>query len=81
MAHGIGETAPPLVEQQDARERREPLDVLDESRLLPRGQQVGERPPNEDEVDGALADDLAGERGVAAAGVLNVGNLHQPPVS
>jgi hypothetical protein len=55
--------------------------VIDEQRHLPAREQVGERPSDEDEVDGAVADDLIGDRDVAASRVVDIGNLHRHPVS
>ena len=65
-----------LVEEDHARKLREALDVIHEERLVPPGEQVGERAADEDEVDRPLADDLVGDRNIAAARVLDVRDLH-----
>ena len=54
----------------------ERLDVVDEERHVPAREQVGERPADEHEVDRPVADDLVGDRDVAASGVADVGHVH-----
>ena len=67
----------PRLSKRSARaERGKPLDVVDEERHVPAGEQVGERSADEDEVGRALADDLVGDRDVAASGVADVRNVH-----
>ena len=43
-----------------------------EQRLVPCREQVAGDPADEDDVDRALADDLVGDRDVAASGVVDV---------
>jgi hypothetical protein len=81
LAHRIREPAAPLVEEQHAPRASQAAHVVDEERLLPGGQQVRERPADEDDVDRAIAGDLVRNGDVAAAGVLDVRNFHSMPVS
>jgi hypothetical protein len=78
VAKSIREAHATLVEEDDARERRETLHEADEERLLPNGGQLGERSSNEDQVDRTGADDLVGDAHVTASGVARVGDDHGP---
>ena len=76
LANRVREAAPALVEQEDAGVPGEILDVVDEQRHVPAGQQVGERAADEHEVDRSVPHDLVGDRHVAAPGVADVRHVH-----
>lgn len=65
-----------LVEHDHAREVREAQHVSEKKRLVPRREQVSREPADEDEVDRALADQLVGDRHIAAARVTHFGHVH-----
>ena len=73
LADAIRQAGPALVEHEHAAARGKTLDVTHEQRLLPGRQEVSGNPTDEDDVGRALADDLVGDRDVAATGVLHVG--------
>jgi hypothetical protein len=74
--HAVRKSRAALVQHEHARKRRKSLDVPDEQRLFPGRQEVARVRANEDEVDGAVPDDLVSDRDVAASSVVNVRNLH-----
>src|SRR5438046_2106742 len=76
LPHTIREPGASLVEHQHASRFGETLDVAYEQRLLPGGEQVAGRAADEDEVGRALADNLVGDRDVAAACVADFGRPH-----
>ncbi len=81
LAHTIREAGPALVEHQHAAARGKPFDVAHEERLLPGREQIAGDPAHEDEVRRACADDLIGDRDIAAARVAHFGRLHGRSVS
>ena len=76
FAHAIRETRAALVEHDDARERGEAFDLPDPQRLLPGGQELGQRAADEDEIERPRAEDLVRDRGASAPGIANVGHVH-----
>jgi hypothetical protein len=72
LADAIRQAGSALVEHEHPPARRKTLDVTHEQRLLPCRQEVSGDPADEDDVDGALADDLVGDSDVSASGVLDV---------
>jgi hypothetical protein len=81
LADRVRQAATALVEQQNPPGVREPAHMVDEERLIPRGQQVGQRAAHEDDVERALPDNLVCDRDVAAARVLDVRDVHPSSVS
>ena len=74
---------PALVEQDDARERGQPLDEVTVARLVPEDAQVSEEAADDHEVDGTVADDGVGDVDIAAERVPNCRKLvvHRETIS
>ena len=72
-ATAVGQPGAALVEEDQARERGEPLEEARAARLLPVQLEVGDEPGHEDQVDRAVADDLVGDVDVAALRVAGLG--------
>ena len=66
LADAVGQARPALVEHQHATVGREPFDVANEQGLVPGRQQVAGDAPDEHDVHRPVADDLVGDRDVAA---------------
>ena len=66
----VGQPGAALVEDDQARERGEPLEEVGERGHVPEELEVGGEAEHQDEVDRPVADDLVGDRGVAGPGVL-----------
>ena len=77
----VGEPGPATVEQHQAAVGGEALDMADEQRLLPGREQVARHVAHEHDVGSALADNLVGDRDVAAARVPNLWKLHPDSVT
>ena len=73
----VGQPGAALVEEDQARERAEPLEEASERRRLPLELEVGGEAEDEDQVDRPVADDLVGDRGVAGLGVLRRRSAHR----
>jgi hypothetical protein len=69
LGDGVGQPVAALVEDDQARERGEPLEEASLRGRLPLELEVGGEAENEDQVDWPVADDLVGNRGVAGLGV------------
>ncbi len=67
----VGEPHATLVEEDQAREGREPLEEAAHERMLPGVEDVSEE-GGEDEIDRSVAEHLVGDRHVAAARVANL---------
>jgi len=76
LTNAVGKPCASLVEPQHAGKSRQPERVPHDQRLVPRGQQVAGHAAEPDHVDRALAHYLIGDCDVAAAGVLDVRNVH-----
>ncbi len=76
LGDGVGQPGAALVEDDQARERAEPLEEASERRRLPLELEVGGEAEHEDQVDRPVADDLVGDRGVAGLGVLGRRSAH-----
>ena len=61
----VGGAGPALVEEDQAGKRSEPLEEADVKGVQP-GEDHAEEEGHEDEVNGTIADDLVGDRNVAA---------------
>src|SRR5215210_40764 len=72
----VGEAGAALVEQDQARERREPPEEARQLRLLPHELDVRDPAGNVDEIERPLAHDLVGDVDVAASGVARLGRRH-----
>ena len=70
LGDGVRQPGAALVEDDQARERAEPLEEASERRRLPLEFEMGGEAEDEDHVDRPVADDLVGDRGVAGLGVL-----------
>jgi hypothetical protein len=81
LPNSVGEPRSALVEHDQTTAGRKPFDVPHEQRLIPRRDEIPCDPTDEDDVRPALANDLIGDRDVAAAGVLNVWELHGKSLS
>ena len=75
--HGVRQPRPPAVEHDQSRERREPLEVPRDPRLLPVHLDLRHPARDVHEVDRAVADHLVGDVEVAAASVLSLW-CHRP---
>ena len=71
----VGQPAAALVEDDQARERAEPLEEASHRRRLPLELEVGGEAEDENQVDRPVADDLVGDRGVAGLRVLGLRGL------
>jgi hypothetical protein len=81
LPHAVREPGSALVEHQHASRLGEVLDVAYEQRLLPGGEQVAGRAADEHEVGRPRADDLVGDRDVAAPRVADFRRAHQASLS
>ena len=65
LGNGVGQPGPALVEDDQARERADPLEEASERRRLPLELEMGGEAKHDDQIDWSLADHLVGDRGVA----------------
>jgi hypothetical protein len=72
----VGESRPPLVEDDQAREGAEALVEVPPVRRMPCPDEVRDPIRHEDDVEGASADHLVGDGYVAASGVFHLRHLH-----
>ena len=80
-ARSLGEAHPPLVEQDQPRERRELLAEAAVGRVLPELLEMGEGAPEPDDVRRPLAEHLVGDLDPAAVGVPHGRRAHEGSVS
>jgi hypothetical protein len=66
----------PLVKDDEARERRQPLPHPAEGKQLPRELDMRDECGNEHDIDGPIADYLEGDAAIAGLGVSGLGHLH-----
>ena len=69
---------PALVEHQHPAERGESLDVAYKQRLVPGREQIAGDATHEDHVGRAGPNELIGDRDLAAAGIADLGGVHDP---
>ncbi len=67
----VGEARTALVQADESRERRQPLEERRVARLLPVELEVADEPGDEDEIERAVAGHLVGDRDIAALRVAN----------
>ena len=75
FADAVGQSGAPLVQHQHARELGHVDHVAVEERLVPRREDIADHAAEPHDIDRPVADDLVGDRDVAAPGVLHVGNV------
>ncbi len=76
LGDAIGEAGAALVDQDEARERRQAVEKAREGRLGPEVLEVRDPAHDEDEIARTAADDLVGDVDVAAARVVRLGHRH-----
>ena len=75
----VGQSVAALVEEDQARERAEPLQEVSHRRRLPLELEVGGEAEDEDQVDRPIAHDLVGDRGIAGLGIPGLRGAQRTP--
>ena len=76
VPQSIGQAHPALVEHRHPRERRKPLHVPHEQRLVPHGSEIREAPANDDQIDRARPERLVRDADLAALRIADLRDLH-----
>ena len=79
LGDGVGQPVAALVEDDQARERAEPLQEVSQRRRLPLELEVGGEAEDEDQVDRPIAHDLVGDRGIAGLGIPGLRGAQRTP--
>jgi hypothetical protein len=81
VGHAVGEARSTLVEQDQARERGEPVQEVRVLRDFPALLDVRDPPWDPDQVEGLVADDLVGDADLAASRITGLRLLHAQRLS
>ena len=81
VEHALGQPGAAAVEQDQPPERGEPLEEAAVGRRLPEVLDLRDPAGQEQQVEAAVADDLVGDRRVAAARVAGLRDHARPPIS
>jgi hypothetical protein len=71
----IAQSGPTLVEQNEPRERRQPMEKMTVAGILPMNLEIGDEAWHEHEVEWAMAHDLLCDADLAARGVSRLGRF------